>query len=131
MSIQITVNPLASLENILEKISNVTNGQVEFSVVRKNLVKSEVKVSVHPQKVVEYVPVYAPKLKPQKASKYRGVTKFRGHYRARIAHENKTILIGMFKNEIDAARAYNKVATELKGDNAILNIIDVDTPIAN
>ena len=128
MSIQITVNPLTSLENILEKISAATNGQVELSVVRKGLFKNEISISVHPNTVIEevQVPVIHEIVKRMpKTSKYRGVSKFRGQYYARISHNGKSKFIGSYTNELDAARAYNIAAKELHGSNAVLNVIDI------
>ena len=120
MSIQLTVNTLTSLENILEKISVATNGQVEFSTVRKGLFKSEISVSVHPVLVVHEI------VKPkEKTSKYRGVSKFRGQYYARISHNGKSKFIGSYSNELDAARAYNIAAKQLHGKDAVLNVIDL------
>ena len=42
---------------------------------------------------------------------------------AKIPFNGKSIYIGKFKNEIDAAKAYNAKAIELYGDKARLNII--------
>jgi len=121
MSIQITVNTLTSLENILEKISEATNGQVEFSTIRKGLFKNEISISVHPITVIHEI------VKPMpKKSKYRGVSPFRGMYYARISHNGKSKFIGSYSNELDAARAYNIAAKELHGSKAILNVIDLD-----
>jgi len=71
---------------------------------------------------------------PQKnaLSKYKGVAKrvFTGvktttiTWRARITYNNKTINLGDYKKEIDAAKAYNEKALELYGEYARLNIIN-------
>lgn len=53
-------------------------------------------------------------------SKYLGVSKKYNKYRA-IIYFNKTIHIGMYNTEIDAAKAYDIKALELLGTNAILN----------
>jgi hypothetical protein len=64
------------------------------------------------------------KVKNQK-SHYRGVYKPKDYncWVARIFMNGKRVKIGTFKNEIDAALAYNKFATEYFGDKAKLNII--------
>lgn len=46
-------------------------------------------------------------------SKYQGVQPHRGKWQAQISHNNKFIYIGRFTSEIDAARAYNKMAKKL------------------
>lgn len=57
------------------------------------------------------------------SSLYKGVTWQinRGKWQAQIRYNNKRIYIGTFRNEIDAAKAYNKKANELFGEFAHLN----------
>jgi hypothetical protein len=57
------------------------------------------------------------------ASRYKGVYWFRGTRKwvASIRRNKKTYHIGYFKNEIDAARAYDERAMELHGEFACLN----------
>jgi len=60
-------------------------------------------------------------------SKYRGVTKSSNHTRitkwqSQIGHGGKTKHIGYYDTEIEAARAYNRMANELKGAGAVLNL---------
>ena len=59
----------------------------------------------------------------QRTSKYKGVYLARsfGCFRAAIVHNRKRIMLGYFKNEEDAARAYNAKAVELFGEFAYLN----------
>ena len=71
------------------------------------------------------------KYKENASSKYRGVTKNRNRFEVSIMHNKKRKFIGSFSPELDAARAYNQVAKELKGDKVILNVIEIDTPVAN
>lgn len=53
---------------------------------------------------------------------YHGVTKdASGNYVAQIFHMGKTIRIAKTKKAIDAAKAYDVKAKELKGDKAKLN----------
>ena len=57
------------------------------------------------------------------SSKYKGVSwKKQTHkWSARIGFENKEIHIGYFKNEIDAAKAYDEAAKKYHGQFASLN----------
>lgn len=66
----------------------------------------------------------AVKRKDWKHSKYKGVGRNRdGQFIARIQSNGCRILIGTFKTEIEAARAYNEAAMELHGEFARLNEI--------
>lgn len=58
-------------------------------------------------------------------SKFKGVDfrKLTNRWRARITANNKRITIGEFEYEVDAAIAYNKYATNLHKNFAVLNII--------
>ena len=59
-------------------------------------------------------------------SKYKGVSyrKDISKWHSRIKFNYKLIHLGHFKNEVDAALAYNNKATELFGEYAKLNIIE-------
>lgn len=59
-------------------------------------------------------------------SKYKGVTNHAatGKWRARIGHGDKCIYLGLFKDEVDAAQAYNFAAEELHGEFARFNTPD-------
>jgi aspartate carbamoyltransferase regulatory subunit len=58
-------------------------------------------------------------------SKYIGLTNSKnGNWRATIRENGKKKSLGTFKEEIDAAKAYNKKALEIYGDKANLNIFD-------
>jgi len=50
-----------------------------------------------------------------------GVKKFKTKWNSCIGYKNKEITIGCYKNIIDAAKAYDKKALELYGENAITN----------
>lgn len=61
-------------------------------------------------------------------SEYLGVSKTKqGTWKAIIERKGKKISLGVFKSEIDAAKAYNAKALELKGNKARLNVIPEDT----
>lgn len=59
-------------------------------------------------------------------SKYKGVwwEKARRKWRAVIKFDNKSIHLGSFINEIDAAKAYNEAALKYHGKFANINIIE-------
>ena len=74
--------------------------------------------------------------KPQvgKTSKYKGVcwSKQCCKWRAYIKVNYKTIHLGYYHNEEDAALAYNKAALEIFGEFAKINIIEpLDTSVTN
>lgn len=60
------------------------------------------------------------------SSKYKGIHWFKRDkkWQAQIMINNKHIYLGLFKNEIDAAIAYNNKAKELFGEYAYLNNIE-------
>lgn len=60
-----------------------------------------------------------------KTSKYKGVfwDKARCKWRAEIVFNNKSIYLGRFENEINAAMSYNKKAIELFGEFANVNVL--------
>lgn len=66
------------------------------------------------------------KTKRKSSSKYVGVhfNKRRNKWIAGIRCDGKTVYIGQFDNEKEAAFAYNQKAIELYGENAKLNIIE-------
>ena len=55
------------------------------------------------------------------ASQYKGVMPFRGKWRSRITINKKTLHIGVYNTEAEAATAYNQKAKELFGEFANLN----------
>jgi predicted GIY-YIG superfamily endonuclease len=62
------------------------------------------------------------------SSKYVGVSwdKKKNRWRVGLSHEGINRYGGLFKNEDDAGRAYNKLALKLLGPDARLNIIESD-----
>jgi hypothetical protein len=58
-------------------------------------------------------------------SRYKGVSWFKSHgkWRAKIAFNYKSIHLGLFDNEDDAARAYNAAARQYFGEFACPNVI--------
>jgi len=61
-----------------------------------------------------------------KTSKYKGVCwkKRNRRWTAAITFEKKKIHLGYFKNEIDAAKAYDEAAKKYHGEFACLNFPD-------
>ena len=55
------------------------------------------------------------------SSKFKGVNLTKGKYMARIKLNGKKLYIGLYENEIEAARAYDEKAKELHGEYAGLN----------
>jgi hypothetical protein len=70
-------------------------------------------------------------IQTKRISQYKGVFKTNRYYKdkiysswiAKIKIEQKTLYLGAHKTEIEAAIAYNKKATELFGEFALLNTI--------
>jgi hypothetical protein len=58
---------------------------------------------------------------PSGASKYKGVRARGDKFLSEIWHEKNTIHIGVFECEVEAARAYDSRAIELKGEKATPN----------
>lgn len=65
------------------------------------------------------------------SSKYKGVTKVKNKWVASIGYQNKRYYLGRFKNEDDAALAYNEKAKELFGEYAYINKIIPSHPTEN
>ena len=63
-------------------------------------------------------------------SGFKGVflNKLTGKWEARIYSRKTRTYIGLYKNKIDAANAYNEKATELFGEFARLNKIPIHEP---
>lgn len=57
-------------------------------------------------------------------SQYKGVSRQNNRWRVSIGHNKKTIFVGSYIEEKDAARAYNQKAIELHKEFAHLNVID-------
>jgi hypothetical protein len=57
------------------------------------------------------------------SSKYKGVSRHKrdGVFEVNIRHKRKLIYLGRFKDEVEAAKAYDKKADELFGEFAFLN----------
>ena len=64
-------------------------------------------------------------------SKYKGVSfdKRRGKWTAGLSIEGTRVGLGYYKEELDAAKAYNQGAVKYFGDHAFLNVIsEVESP---
>lgn len=57
-------------------------------------------------------------------SRYKGVSKARNKWKASITVCGKTLYLGTFDKEADAAYTYNKAARECFGEFAVLNEVD-------
>lgn len=57
------------------------------------------------------------------SSKYLGVKKVRNSWAAGLTHNGKSIYLGCFNNETEAAKAYNRAAIVYHGEFANLNPI--------
>lgn len=62
-------------------------------------------------------------------SKYKGVTRSANKWMASIMINGKSINLGYYEKEDDAARAYNVKASEIFGEFAKLNDVDMSVPI--
>lgn len=84
-----------------------------------NNCRSNLRVATHSQNMANR------NSKKNGTSQYLGVGwhKVVNKWYAGISKDNKSIHIGVFKNEIDAALAYNKKAIEIHGEFANLNLI--------
>lgn len=102
----------------LEKLNEWTLLTKEKELVINNIVRSEKSVLELLFKEIDLelkLKIYT--------SKYKGICVKDGKFVVRISYNNKRHYIGAFKNEDDAARAYNKKAIELYGNDAKLLII--------
>ena len=63
------------------------------------------------------------KFSTSSVSKYKGIYRYKDKKRwvARIMFERKRIHLGIFRNEIDAAKAYDRAAIKYHGEFASLN----------
>jgi hypothetical protein len=66
---------------------------------------------------------YSKKCKNKKSSIYKGVGREHGRWRSRIMVNRRSISLGLFDTEKDAAIAYNNSAREHHGEFAYLNKI--------
>lgn len=57
-------------------------------------------------------------------SRYRGVSPAGDKWRATVGHQGRTLYVGLYDTEIEAARARDRKAVELAGEFAVLNFPD-------
>lgn len=106
-------------------IMNCPNNK-EVDHIDKNTLnnkKSNLRICTHSQNCLNR---NSPNIK--KTSKYKGVSYRtdinecnKNKWRAQISYKGKKCLIGVFENELDAARAYDKKCLELHGEFAVIN----------
>jgi hypothetical protein len=94
------------------------NEWIFFTEEKQNLVNKLIEFEISVLKNIDF----GNKLR-KTSSKYNGVCVKEGKFSVRILYNNKRHYVGSFKNENDAALAYNMKATEFYGDKANLNVI--------
>ena len=111
-------------EKAKENMSNAQKGRKCSPETRQKMSKSNKKSNLGKTLNTEDNKLWGYK-KEGSSSIYIGVfyVKRNKNWMAKIPFNGKSIYIGKFKNEIDAAKAYNAKAIELYGDKARLNII--------
>lgn len=65
------------------------------------------------------------------SSRYKGVVKHTHSYQARITYKDTTYKLGFYKDEVNAARAYDQKAREFFGEFALLNFPNESIPPVN
>jgi hypothetical protein len=109
-------------------ILKITNPKIQGDHRDRNVLNNQrnnIRIATHSQNKVNGVSY------KNSSSKFRGVGLYKmnngfkdyEYWRASIQKDGKLMRLGLFKNETDAAMAYNKKATELFGEFANLNII--------
>jgi hypothetical protein len=66
------------------------------------------------------------RVKQKSTSQFKGVTKYAGRWFAQIRNNNQYIYLGLFKNEITAAKAYDRASRELHKDFGLTNFEQVE-----
>ena len=61
------------------------------------------------------------KIKNNGSCLYKGVAKFHDRYRARIAKDGITYYLGVYDDQEEAAKAYDRAAQRIHGEFAVLN----------
>jgi len=83
---------------------------------KSNCLRSNLRVCTQSQNMMNQL-----KQKGSTSSKYKGVTRYPNKWRASIGYQNRTIHIGYYDSEKEAARAYNNAAIKMFNDYALLN----------
>ena len=104
---------MKKVQTDIDKIDHINNNRLDNRVINLRSVTSG--VNNHNKKKKEGC-----------ASQYIGVTKNGKNWLARINFGGTSEQLGTHETQVEAAKAYNKRAKELYGDNARLNIIIED-----
>lgn len=103
---------------------------VQFDVVADNLIQKERGTNYRKSNIVaaseSQINAKNEKMNKETSSVYKGVSwhKSRNKWHAKIAFEGKSINLGRFYLEADAARAYNDAALKYFGEFATINVIE-------
>ena len=104
---------MKKVQTDIDKIDHINNNRLDNRMINLRSVTSG--VNNHNKKKKEGC-----------TSQYIGVSKSGNKWQAEISYEGTKERLGSHQTEIEAAKAYNKRAKELYGDNARLNIIIED-----
>lgn len=124
--VKIPINNFTSVESAIVKINQSVEGKNLAGIFlnRLSLMRSEIELIVsEPMTRDRFIEIPVRQAKGYGSSQYRGVhwAKDEEKWRAVFSHKGKRKTLGRFTNEIEAAKAYDKVAFETLGADAYLN----------
>lgn len=106
-------------------------GCIEEGVVVDHINKNKLDNRSCNLRIVTYAQNNQNRFKVSNIARYTGVTKKGKIWTSRIGHDGKTIYIGCFKQELQAAVAYNLMARQLFGIQAHTNDVHNENDILN